>query len=113
MKKAIRLISIICCLLVVFNWISIAKGCGLRAAASVSGRPSAPLGVKNIVLVHGAFVDSSGWMPVYEILVKKGYHVTIVQHPLTSFSADLAAVERVISQQDGPCILVAHSYGRN
>lgn len=67
--------------------------------------------VKNIVLVHGAFVDGSGWKPVYEILTKAGYHVTIVQQPLTSFTADIAAVQRVIDLQDGPCILVAHSYG--
>lgn len=67
--------------------------------------------VKNIVLVHGAFVDGSGWKPVYEILVKKGYHVTIVQQPLTSFQDDLAAIQRVLDQQNGPCILVGHSYG--
>jgi len=67
--------------------------------------------VKNIVLVHGAFVDGSGWKPVYEILVSKGYHVSIVQQPLTSFDADLAAVQQILDLQDGPCILVGHSYG--
>ena len=67
--------------------------------------------IKNVVLVHGAFVDGSGWRPVYEILVKSGYKVTVVQQPLTSFEGDVAAVKRVISLQDGPCILVAHSYG--
>lgn len=67
--------------------------------------------VKNIVLVHGAFVDGSGWKPVYDLLTKAGYKVTIVQQPLTSFAADLAAAKRIIDQQDGPCILVAHSYG--
>jgi pimeloyl-ACP methyl ester carboxylesterase len=67
--------------------------------------------VKNIVLVHGAWVDGSGWKPVYDILVKDGYHVTVVQEPLTSFADDLAAVRRVLAAQDGPCILVAHSYG--
>jgi pimeloyl-ACP methyl ester carboxylesterase len=70
-----------------------------------------PVNVKNIVLVHGAFVGGAGWKPVYEILVKKGYHVSIVQQPLTSFSGDVAAVKRVIALQDGPCVLVAHSYG--
>lgn len=70
-----------------------------------------PGSIKNIVLVHGAFVDGSGWQPVYDILIKKGYHVTVTQQPLTSFEADVAAVRRVISQQDGPCILVGHSYG--
>lgn len=67
--------------------------------------------VKNIVLVHGAFVDGSGWKPVYDILVSKGYHVSVVQQPLTSFEADLAAVQRVLDLQNGPCILVGHSYG--
>jgi len=67
--------------------------------------------VRNIVLVHGAWVDGSGWKPAYEILVKDGYHVSIVQEPLTSLADDVAAAKRLIDQQDGPCILVAHSYG--
>ncbi len=67
--------------------------------------------VRNIVLVHGAFVDGSGWQPVYTQLVKAGYHVSVVQQPLTSFNADVAAVRRVIALQNGACILVAHSYG--
>lgn len=67
--------------------------------------------ITNIVLVHGAFVDGSGWQSVYGILTKDGYHVTIVQQPLTSFDADVAAVKRVLQQQDGPVILVGHSYG--
>lgn len=70
-----------------------------------------PAGIKNIVLVHGAFVDGSGWKPVYDILVKKGYHVTVTQQPLTSFDGDVEAVKRVLATQDGPCILVGHSYG--
>jgi len=70
-----------------------------------------PSGIKNIVLVHGAFVDGSGWKPVYDILVKKGYHVSIVQQPLTTFINDVNAVKRILDMQDGPCILVAHSYG--
>jgi pimeloyl-ACP methyl ester carboxylesterase len=70
-----------------------------------------PTAVKNIVLVHGAWVDGSGWKPVYEILVKHGYTVTVVQGPLTSFAEDVAATRRVLSQQQGPCILVGHSYG--
>jgi len=68
-------------------------------------------GIKNIVLVHGAFVDGSGWKPVYDILVKKGYHVSVTQQPLTSFDGDVAAVKRVLAMQNGPCILVGHSYG--
>ena len=67
--------------------------------------------VRNIVLVHGAWVDGSGWRGVYDILVKDGYNVTIVQEPLTSFQEDVAAVKRVLALQDGPTILVAHSYG--
>src|SRR5258708_28675520 len=66
--------------------------------------------VKNIVLVHGAFVDGSGWKPVYDILVKDGYSVTVVQHPLTSLEEDVAATERILDRQPGPCILVGHSY---
>jgi pimeloyl-ACP methyl ester carboxylesterase len=67
--------------------------------------------VRNIVLVHGAWVDGSGWKGVYDILVKDGYNVSIVQEPLTSFQDDVAAVKRVLALQDGPCILVGHSYG--
>jgi pimeloyl-ACP methyl ester carboxylesterase len=67
--------------------------------------------VRNIVLVHGAWVDGSGWKGVYDILIKDGYNVSIVQEPLTTFQEDVAAVKRVLAQQDGPCILVGHSYG--
>ncbi len=67
--------------------------------------------IKNVVLVHGAFVDGSGWKGVYDGLTKKGYHVSIVQEPLTSFTADVAAVKRVLSRMNGPVILVGHSYG--
>ncbi|MDX6574436.1 MAG: hypothetical protein QOE96_389 [Blastocatellia bacterium] len=67
--------------------------------------------VRNIVLVHGAWADGSGWKGVYDILVKDGYSVSIVQEPETSFKEDVAAAKRVLALQDGPCILVAHSYG--
>ncbi len=67
--------------------------------------------VRNIVLVHGAWADGSGWKSVYDILVKDGYNVSIVQEPETSFKEDVAATKRAIALQDGPCILVAHSYG--
>jgi pimeloyl-ACP methyl ester carboxylesterase len=67
--------------------------------------------VKNIVLVHGAWVDGSGWKPVYDILVRDGYHVTMVQEPETSFQDDVTATKRVLERQPGPCILVGHSYG--
>src|ERR1700731_967366 len=67
--------------------------------------------VRNIVLVHGAWADGSGWKGVYDILVKDGYNVSIVQEPETSFREVVAARKRALAQQDGPCILVAHSYG--
>jgi pimeloyl-ACP methyl ester carboxylesterase len=67
--------------------------------------------VKNIVLVHGAWADGSGWKGVYDILVKDGYNVSIVQEPETSFKEDVAATKRVLALQNGPSILVAHSYG--
>jgi pimeloyl-ACP methyl ester carboxylesterase len=67
--------------------------------------------VRNIVLVHGAWADGSGWKGVYDILIKDGYNVSIVQEPETSFKEDVAATKRVLALQDGRCILVAHSYG--
>jgi pimeloyl-ACP methyl ester carboxylesterase len=67
--------------------------------------------VRNIVLVHGAWADGSGWKGVYDILVKNGYNVSIVQEPETSFQEDVTAARRVLALQDGQCILVAHSYG--
>src|SRR4051794_18156395 len=75
-------------------------------ASALAGPP-----IKNIVLVHGAFVDGSGWQPVYEILVKDGFHVTLVQQPLTALEDDVAAAQRILDRQDGPCVLVGHSYG--
>src|SRR5882672_12692654 len=67
--------------------------------------------VRNIVLVHGAWADGSGWKGVSDILAKDGYKVSIVQEPETSFKEDVAATKRILALQDGPCILVAHSYG--
>jgi pimeloyl-ACP methyl ester carboxylesterase len=72
---------------------------------------NAPRGVRNIVLVHGAWADGSGWKGVYDILIKDGYTVSMVQEPETSFRDDVAATKRVLALQGGPCILVAHSYG--
>jgi len=66
---------------------------------------------KDIVIVHGALVDASGWRAVHDILRKDGFHVTIVQEPLTSLAEDVDATERVIDQQPGPVVLVGHSYG--
>lgn len=65
----------------------------------------------NIVLVHGGFVDGSGWEGVYKILTKKGYTVSVVQNPTTSLADDVAATRLVIAAQNGPVILVGHSYG--
>jgi pimeloyl-ACP methyl ester carboxylesterase len=73
--------------------------------------PATPTPVKNIVLVHGAFVDGSGWRPVYDILAAHGYAVTIVQQPLTGFADDVAATRAALARLDGPAILVGHSYG--
>ena len=67
--------------------------------------------VKNIVLVHGAWADGSGWRGVYDNLVRDGFKVSIVQEPETSFHDDVTAVKRIVALQDGPSILVAHSYG--
>src|ERR1700739_2410968 len=68
--------------------------------------------IKNIVLVHGAWADGSGWKGVYDILVKEGYNVSIVvQEPETSFAGDVAATRCILALQDGPSILGAHSYG--
>lgn len=66
---------------------------------------------KNIVIVHGAFADASGWEDVYKILKSRGYNVTLVQNPLTSLEDDVSATERIIAKQDGQVILVGHSWG--
>ena len=68
-------------------------------------------GVKNVVLVHGAFVDGSGWQDVYDTLKKDGYAVSIVQNPTISLADDVAVTKRTLAAQNGPVILVGHSYG--
>src|SRR5919112_6113304 len=65
----------------------------------------------NIVLVHGGFVDGSGWEGVYQILTRKGYKVSVVQNPTISLADDVAVTRRVVAAQDGPVVLVGHSYG--
>lgn len=67
--------------------------------------------LRNIVLVHGAFADGSGWESVYKLLKKKGYNVSVVGNPNTGLADDVAATKRVLDKQDGPVILVGHSYG--
>ena len=67
--------------------------------------------VKNVVLVHGAFADGSGYKALYAVLTKKGYQVTVVQNPLTSLQDDVKATQLALDKQDGPAILVGHSWG--
>ncbi|WP_426692954.1 alpha/beta hydrolase [Sphingomonas sediminicola] len=82
-------------------------------AAAALGLSSVANGqtAKNVVLVHGAFADGSGWRGVYDELTSRGFRVSIVQNPLTSFDDDVVATKRVLARQDGPTILVGHSYG--
>jgi pimeloyl-ACP methyl ester carboxylesterase len=87
----------------------------LLAATSLIALPgialAAPSPVRNIVLVHGAFADGSGWRPVADLLTQDGYTVSIVQEPLTSLADDVAATNRILDRQQGRAILVGHSYG--
>jgi pimeloyl-ACP methyl ester carboxylesterase len=98
MRVAKRMTRSICFVLLLLT-------CGALSAQKQEHR------VRNIVLVHGAWADGSGWKGVYDILVKDGYNVSIVQEPETSFKDDMAATKRTLTLQDGPCILVGHSYG--
>src|SRR2546425_2248741 len=81
------------------------------SVAAVPAKAAPPPPVKNIVFVHGAFADGSSWAKVIAILQAKGYNVTAVQNPLTSFADDVAATNRALASQDGPVILVGHSWG--
>jgi pimeloyl-ACP methyl ester carboxylesterase len=85
--------------------------CAFSAPSGVFSAQKREHRVRNIVLVHGAWADGSGWKGVHDILVKDGFNVSIVQEPETSFKEDVAATKRVLAQQDGECVLVAHSYG--
>src|SRR2546427_10746936 len=67
--------------------------------------------MNNIVLIHGGFVDGSGWEGVYQVLKEDGYNVSIVQNPTISLEDDVAVTKRILAAQDGPAILVGHSYG--
>ena len=98
LTKAMRVSQSLCIVLLLLS-------CGALSAQNQEHR------VRNIVLAHGAWADGSGWKGVYDILVKDGYNVSIVQEPETSFKEDVAATKRTLALQDGPCILVAHSYG--
>jgi pimeloyl-ACP methyl ester carboxylesterase len=81
------------------------------AAALVPQTPAAPPRARNVVLVHGAVMDGSSWRPIYERLTRAKLRVTMVQLPLTSLAADVAATKQAIARQDGPTVLVGHSYG--
>src|SRR5215469_15694826 len=87
----------------------------LLALMSMGGQaqadPAHSHGVHNIVLVHGAWADGASWQKIIPLLEKKGFHVTAVHLPFTTFADDVAAVKRTLALQDGPVLLVGHSYG--
>jgi pimeloyl-ACP methyl ester carboxylesterase len=89
----------------------LASAATLAAALVPAARAETSGEIKNVVLVHGGFVDGSGWRGLYEILKRDGYNVTIVQNPTTALAADVAATRSAIAAQDGPVVLVGHSYG--
>lgn len=89
--------------------VSAALAAALLGAGAAHAEPAGA--VKNVVLVHGGFVDGSGWRAVYDQLTADGYTVAVVQNPTTSLADDVAATRRVIASMDGPVILVGHSYG--
>ena len=116
MKTAIKSI-ITASTLVLFTWLAVpSHGQTTPANADVSAKlPAAAqdsdvTGVTNIVLVHGAFVNASSWSKVIPLLEAKGLHAVAAQIPLTSFADDVAATKRAIALQEGPVLLVGHSY---
>src|SRR5580765_3656619 len=76
-----------------------------------TAQEDSPQGVKNVVIVHGAWADGSSWSKVIPLLQARGLHVVAVQNPLTSLADNVAATRRAIALQDGPVLLVGHSYG--
>ena len=84
---------------------------GTAFAASAQSAELPDGAVRNIVLVHGAFVDQTSWQPVADILSKKGYKVTLVENPLTSLAADVDATKQALAKQNGKTVLVGHSWG--
>jgi pimeloyl-ACP methyl ester carboxylesterase len=105
LQAALVMPRLLCMAFLLLNWWAL-------SVRDLSGQNSQEVhAVRNIVLVHGAWADGSGWKGVFDILVKDGYNVSIVQEPETSFEEDVAATKRVLALQDGPCILVAYSYG--
>src|SRR5882672_6620354 len=91
------------------NWLLTVPGVRLCLTEAVMENKKA--GIKNVVLVHGGFVDGSGWQGVHAELRKRGFTVTVVQNPTTSLADDVAATRRALAAQDGPAVLVGHSYG--
>ena len=89
----------------------IAAAAAAVALLSAGVAPAGAEPVKNVVIVHGAFADGSGWQRVADILGKDGYTVSVVQEPLTSLADDVAATRRLLDLQQGPTLLVGHSYG--
>jgi len=83
----------------------------LQSTLGVAAASASPAGIRNVVLVHGAFADGSGWEAVANILRKDGYTVAVVQHPETSYAEDIKFTNAVINRQSGPVVLVGHSYG--
>lgn len=91
--------------------IAAAVASGSMLAACASPHVMEKTQVKNIILVHGAWADGSGWQRIHDILRSRGYKVSVAQDPLTSLADDAATVARVLARQDGPTLLVGHSYG--
>lgn len=95
---------------VVFSAAAASAGSACAGAQSAAPSPG-PAAVKNVVLVHGAFADGSGWRGVHDELTRRGYRVIIVQNPLTSLADDVAATRRALDRLDGTAVLVGHSWG--
>src|ERR1700683_4150750 len=83
----------------------------ISSAAKAAAQEQTPAQVKTVLLIHGAWADGSSWSKVIPLLQAKGLHVVAVQNPLTSLADDVAATKRAIALQDGPVLLVGHSYG--
>ncbi len=96
---------------VVVTLAAVLMGAALLLQRTVRVAAAAPTGIKNVVLVHGAFADGSGWEAVFNILTKDGYAVSVVQEPETSFAEDVKFAKAMIDRQSGPVVLVGHSYG--
>jgi pimeloyl-ACP methyl ester carboxylesterase len=95
----------------ILTTVAVATSLSAAAAAQTPSASSGSTSVNNIVLVHGAFADGAGWRGVYDELTKRGFRVTIGQNPLTTLADDVASTVRVLDRQDGPTILVGHSWG--